>query len=71
MGRDNIEEGDDPSTYSEQYVGKQVFGGQHVKNVDSEMKVFVRRMFKWKNKIRWQKLRERKGNMIQSIIMSY
>ena len=58
----------DPSTYGEHYVGKQVLGEQHVKNVDSEMKVFVRRMFEWMNKIRWQKSRERGGNMIQSII---
>ena len=46
----------------------EVPGGQNVKNVDSEMKVFVRRMFKRMNKIRWQKSRERGGNMIQSII---
>ena len=69
MGRENTEEGDDPSPYSGHYAGKQVLGGQHVKNMDSEMKVFVRRMFKWKNKIQWQKL-ETPGNMIQSLIKS-
>ena len=61
VGREDTKEG-------EHHAGKQVPGGQNVKNVDSEMKVFVRRMFKRMNKIRWQKLRERGGNMIQSII---
>ena len=59
MGRENTEEGEDLSTSSEHHAGKQVLRGQHVKNVDSEMKMFVRRMFKWKNKIRWQNSRPR------------
>ena len=47
----NTEEGDDPSTSSEHHAGKQVLRGQHVKNEDGEMKMFIRWMFNWKNKI--------------------
>ena len=63
VGREDTEEGEDRSTYSEHHAGKQVLRGQHVKNEDGEMKRFVQRfvqrMFQWKNGIRWQKRRPR------------
>ena len=51
MEQDNTEEGDDPSTSNEHQAGKQVSRGQHVKNEDGKMKMFIRRMFNWKNKV--------------------
>ena len=71
VGREDTKEGEGLSTSSEHHAGKQVIGGQHVKNEDGEMKRFVQRfvqkfvqrfvqrMFQWNNGIRWQKRRPR------------
>ena len=57
--QDNTEAGDVLSTSGGHHAGKQVFGGLHVKNEDGKMKMFIRRMFNWKNKVRWQNSRPR------------